>query len=91
MLDESWELSPSVAIRPEPFGALAYNFDNRRLTFLKRPELVALVKDLGAHRTVREALTHHGIPADLWNVYIETLRSLGSAELLIPSRKLAHA
>ena len=41
MLDEPWALSPSVALRPEPFGALAYHFGNRKLTFLKRPELVA--------------------------------------------------
>ena len=25
-LDEPWVLSPSVALRPEPFGALAYHF-----------------------------------------------------------------
>ncbi|HEY9562375.1 MAG TPA: mycofactocin biosynthesis chaperone MftB, partial [Nocardioides sp.] len=40
-LDEPWALSPSVALRPEPFGAMAYHFGNRKLTFLKRPELVA--------------------------------------------------
>ena len=37
-------LSPRVGLRPEPFGALAYHFDNRRLVFLKSPELVALVR-----------------------------------------------
>jgi putative mycofactocin binding protein MftB len=46
MLTQAWSLSPSVALRPEPFGALAYHFGNRRLTFLKRPELVAVVRDL---------------------------------------------
>ena len=43
MLDEPWALSPSVPLRPEPFGALAYHFGNRKLTFLKRPELVSVV------------------------------------------------
>ena len=43
ILDEAWRLSPSVALRPEPFGALAYHFGNRKLTFLKRPELVRVV------------------------------------------------
>ena len=47
MLDEPWTLSPSVALRPEPFGALAYHFGNRKLSFLKRPELVAVVRGLG--------------------------------------------
>ncbi|MEN8672983.1 mycofactocin biosynthesis chaperone MftB, partial [Nocardioides sp.] len=44
LLTQPWSLSPSVALRPEPFGALAYHFGNRRLTFLKRPELVAVVR-----------------------------------------------
>ena len=35
LLDEAWRLSPSVALRPEPFGALAYHFGNRKLTLLK--------------------------------------------------------
>ncbi len=39
----SYELNPAVAPRPEPFGALAYHFGNRRLSFLKAPELVELV------------------------------------------------
>ncbi|MER6939042.1 mycofactocin biosynthesis chaperone MftB, partial [Nocardioides sp. NPDC000441] len=49
MLEEPWTLSPSVALRPEPFGALAYHFGNRKLTFLKRPELVEVVRLLEQH------------------------------------------
>ena len=30
-LDRPWALSGQVALRPEPFGALAYDFDTRRL------------------------------------------------------------
>ena len=56
MLDEAWELSPAVALRPEPFGAMAYHFGNRKLAFLKRPELVATVRGLAAHADVRSAL-----------------------------------
>ena len=51
MLDEAWTLSPSVALRPEPFGALAYHFGNRKLTFLKRPELVAVVRASASNPT----------------------------------------
>ena len=57
MLDEPWTLSPAVALRPEPFGALAYHFGNRKLSFLKRPELVTVVRGLGDHADVRAALT----------------------------------
>jgi len=34
-LNRGWRLNPAVALRPEPFGALAYHFGNRRLSFLK--------------------------------------------------------
>jgi len=32
MLGEAWRLDGSVALRPEPFGALAYHFGTRRLS-----------------------------------------------------------
>ena len=35
-LNRGWRLSPAVALRPEPFGALAYHFGNRRLSFLRQ-------------------------------------------------------
>ena len=37
MLDEPWRLDDAVSLRPEPFGALAYHFGTRRLSFLKVP------------------------------------------------------
>ena len=37
MLAEAWRLDGSVALRPEPFGALAYHFGTRKLSFLKTP------------------------------------------------------
>jgi len=43
MLEEAWALDESVALRPEPFGALAYHFGTRKLSFLKTPELVDVV------------------------------------------------
>ncbi|MEC7174444.1 MAG: mycofactocin biosynthesis chaperone MftB, partial [Actinomycetota bacterium] len=49
MLDSPLKLHPSVALRPEPFGALAYHYDNRRLIFLKHPTIVEVVKDLEQH------------------------------------------
>ena len=37
-------LHPQLALRPERFGALAYHYGNRRLTFLKSPQLTAIVE-----------------------------------------------
>jgi mycofactocin biosynthesis protein MftB len=68
-LAESWSLSPLVALRLEPFGALAYHFGNRRLVFLRRPEVVTVVRALDAAPNMREALLAADIPARHWPAY----------------------
>jgi putative mycofactocin binding protein MftB len=82
MLDEPWQLSPSVALRPEPFGALAYHFGNRKLTFLKRPELVAVVRALVDHDDVRSALIACGIPEGHHAAYATALRNLAETDMI---------
>ncbi len=52
----AYELHPEVALRPEPFGALAYHYGNRRLTFLRSLELVEVVESLALHRCLDDAL-----------------------------------
>ena len=79
MLDEPWRLSPTVALRPEPFGALAYDFGTRRLTFLKRPELVAVVAGLDAGVDVKDALESASVPQSQWPVFVQALESLAAA------------
>jgi mycofactocin biosynthesis protein MftB len=81
-LDEAWTLSPSVALRPEPFGALAYHFGNRKLTFLKRPELVAVVQALGAHPDARSALSASGVPEAQHPAYATALEGLAAADMI---------
>ena len=56
LVDRALELHPRVALRPEPFGALAYHYDTRRLVFLKHPDIVHLVESLSAHPTLADAL-----------------------------------
>lgn len=51
-----YRLAADVALRPEPFGALAYNYGSRRLTFLRSQLLVDLVDELGEHSSVEAAL-----------------------------------
>jgi putative mycofactocin binding protein MftB len=69
-------------LRLEPFGALAYHFGNRRLTFLKRPELVEVVKGLDGRRTVREVLEECGIPESQWPAYDATIEKLIGADMV---------
>jgi mycofactocin biosynthesis protein MftB len=83
-LDESWILSPSVALRPEPFGALAYHFGNRRLTFLKRPQLVEVVRALGSVGSVRAAFTMAGVPEAQFPAYLAALNGLAAADMIRP-------
>ena len=87
MLDEPWSLSPSVALRPEPFGALAYHFGNRKLTFLKRLELVEVVKNLDSAPDVRSALDGAGIPTSQHHAYAEALRGLARTDMIRPRVK----
>ena len=49
-------LDPSVTLRPERFAALASPYGNRRLTFLRSPDLVTAFRDLEHHDSVDGAL-----------------------------------
>jgi putative mycofactocin binding protein MftB len=81
-LAQAWALSPLVSLRPEPFGALAYHFGNRRLVFLRRPELVAVVRGLAAAADVRAALAAAGVAERHWPAYAGALTRLAEAGLI---------
>jgi putative mycofactocin binding protein MftB len=81
-LDRRLELHPSVALRPEPFGALAYHYGNRRLIFLKHPDVVAVVRRLGAEPSVRATLESCGVAPARWAAFVDALSSLESSEVL---------
>ncbi|WP_431842047.1 mycofactocin biosynthesis chaperone MftB [Calidifontibacter indicus] len=82
MLHERWALSGSVALRPEPFGALAYDFTSRRLSFLKSPRLVRVVESLRDSQDVAAALTGAGVPQEQWPQYEAALRQLADRGML---------
>lgn len=82
MLDEAWGLSPAVALRPEPFGAMAYHFGNRKLTFLKRRDLVEVVRGLAGHPDVRSALQASGVPRSQWPGYVAALQGLATTDMI---------
>jgi putative mycofactocin binding protein MftB len=82
VLDSVLEVDPRVAVRPEPFGALAYHYGNRRLIFLKHPDVVTVVQSLKSHPDVRSTLTACGISADRWPIFIAALTSLRASEIV---------
>ena len=51
-----------MSLRPEPFGALAYDFGTRRLGFLKTPTLVDVVRRLGDAADVGTPCSAPGYP-----------------------------
>ena len=81
-LDAALALHPQVALRPEPFGALAYHYGNRRLTFLRSPDLVALVRSLDEHPSVDDALSSSSIEQRRWPALRKALASLADSEVI---------
>ena len=76
-------LHPRVALRPEPFGALAYHYDTRRLVFLKHPDVVAVLRELGSHATVAATLDACGIADQRRPAFVEALRSLVESNIVM--------
>ena len=81
-LESACELHPQVALRPEPFGALAYHYGNRRLVFLKHPDIVRVVKTMGQHPNLREALLAEGVDENRWPSFVSALSSLTTSEII---------
>ena len=82
-----WERSPKVGLRPEPFGALAYHFDTRRLVFLKSNALVDLVDGLADHDSAEAAIEAIIEPADdrARRAHVTALASLADAGVIEPA------
>lgn len=83
-LDRPWRLNPQVALRPERFGALAYHFGTRRLSFLKSPQLLAVVEALADHPTARDACRAVGVADAELSTYEAALGTLARTDMIVP-------
>lgn len=81
-LDRHYRLSPKVSLRPEPFGALAYNYDNRRLIFLRSPDIVRVVESLGDATDTAAALEAAGIATERHPSFLAALSDLEQAGVI---------
>ncbi|HEV7656077.1 MAG TPA: mycofactocin biosynthesis chaperone MftB [Mycobacteriales bacterium] len=81
-LDRRYGLHPQVAVRPEPFGALLYHFGTRRLSFLKDPRLLAVVRGLDEAPTARAACVAAGITDPELPQFTRALATLARTEML---------
>jgi putative mycofactocin binding protein MftB len=75
-----WQLHSQVELRPEPFGALLYHFGTRKLSFLKSPVLVAVVRALSTQPSARLAL--RACDADQ-PAYVKALATLADSHMLV--------
>jgi putative mycofactocin binding protein MftB len=77
-----WQKSRSVALRPEPFGALAYHFGNRTLTFLKSRTLVDVVEALADHPSAAATLAACGVTEAQRAGYVKGLADLARSRMI---------
>lgn len=82
LLEEAWRLSGTVSLRPEPFGAMAYDFRTRRLSFLKSRPLLDVVERLGDSPSVADALASAGVPAEQHGRYLRALEELAASGMI---------
>ena len=77
-----WQRARSVALRPEPFGALVYHFGNRKLSFLKSRTLVAVVETLADHPSAAATLTACGVTDAQRPAYVKALADLARSQMI---------
>ncbi|WP_448622111.1 mycofactocin biosynthesis chaperone MftB [Geodermatophilus sp. URMC 65] len=77
-----WRRARSVALRPEPFGALVYHFGNRKLSFLKSRTLVAVVETLAEHPSADATLVANGVPDAQLPAYRRALADLARSQMI---------
>ena len=83
-LDRPWQLHPQVSVRPERFGALLYHFGTRRLSFLKSPALLTVIRELGDAPSAREACQRAGLAEAELPAYATALQTLASSQMIRP-------
>jgi mycofactocin biosynthesis protein MftB len=81
-LDKPWQLDERVAVRPESFGALLYHYGTRRLSFLKHPTVLTVVRTLADHATARSACESAGVPAPALPAYERALATLARSAMI---------
>jgi putative mycofactocin binding protein MftB len=83
-LSGPWRLNPQVSLRPESFGALAYHFGTRRLSFLKSRALLEVVERLEAEPDPAAACRAAGVAEAELRSYEKALATLAETEMIVP-------
>ena len=78
----AWTLHPQVSLRPESFGALAYHFGTRRLSFLKSRTLLAVVESLAGQPSGHDACRVAGVTREEMGRYESALATLAESGMI---------
>jgi putative mycofactocin binding protein MftB len=89
-LSGPWLLHPQVALRPERFGALAYHFGTRRLSFLKSRRLLDVVQRLESSPDPNAACRAAGVGEEELPSYRRALATLAETEMIVPADPAAE-
>ncbi|HZB20452.1 MAG TPA: mycofactocin biosynthesis chaperone MftB [Blastococcus sp.] len=81
-VDLPWRKARSVALRPEPFGALVYSFSTRKLSFLKSKTLAAVVEALADHPSAAATLAACGVTEAQRPAYAKALADLARSQMI---------
>jgi putative mycofactocin binding protein MftB len=90
-LEGRWRLHPQVALRPERFGALAYHYGTRRLSFLKSRRLLDVVEALDSTADPIAACRAVGVGEDELPSYRRALATLADTGMIVPAEAAAEA
>ena len=82
VLDSAWRVHEQVSVRPERFGALLYHFGTRRLSFLKDPKLLTVVRSLADHADARAACLTAGVTDAELASYRSALATLAGSRMI---------
>lgn len=77
-----WRLHPQVSLRPEEFGALAYHFGTRRLSFVKSRTLLTVLESLDGQSSARDACLAAGVASSELDTYDRALETLARSEMI---------
>ncbi len=80
--DSAYQLHRHAELRDEPFGALAYHFGTRRLSFLKAPMLVDVVRALADSVSVNAALERCAVPDSQRAPILHALAGLAESQMI---------
>lgn len=75
-----WRRVRSVALRPEPFGALG----TRKLSFLSSEALVRVVETLADHPSAQAAIDACDVPVAQRPAYMKALADLARSQMIEP-------